>query len=213
MWEFICNWSLSTKIMAAIIGGGAVIGTVFALIMHFTKWKDRGFMKDEQGNKLLWNQAQLPTMIHYPDSAPDAAVAAMRNAIREINGLVQSMLYDMGTPVEAFNWTKMREHWAEKQCTVGTVLVEVVNSDDEHGGTTDLRWGKNGELICGFIRVNMTHCSNPVVWKHELGHGVGLDHDNDSGSMMYERVTGRPQEFTEGDIRRLQLHYGKKGTA
>jgi hypothetical protein len=213
MLEFFKHLSISTWIMIILIGGGAIVGTIYALIRHFTGWKDRGFMKDEQGNKLLWAVDQLPLMIHYPDSMPNEALAAMRDSIRRINGLVQCMLYDLGTPIESFNWLKMRETWAEKHCTVGTILVEVVNSDDEHGGTTDLRWGNDGTLICGFIRVNMTHCNNGTVWQHELGHGVGLDHDNDMGSMMYSRVTGRSQDFVQGDIRRLELHYGRKGTA
>lgn len=81
---------------------------------------------------------------------------------------------------------------------------------DDDGGVADLRWNEDGEIIFGSIILNIDYAYDYQTMRdtalHELGHFLGLEHDEDSldlGSCM----SSPPQydcHYTSRDVERVR---------
>jgi hypothetical protein len=205
--EFIKAWSLSTKIMVFGIFGVALVGTIIGIVLYYTRTGDRGFMTNDKGKPLKWNKADIPIAILFPDALSSEVVNLLRGCIRELNTKVGKNLYDLGTAVSFLNWNALMESWRKNRNPPGTALFNLRTGELGHGGTTELHWDESGLILGVLIEVDISQKHEAKVYKHELGHGLGLDHDDRSDSIMHESLTERVQLFTDKDIGRLQKEY------
>jgi len=204
MIEFFSAMSLFNKILFGSLGVIFLIGVPIVIIWAVRTQQDRGFMKDENGANLRW--PSTPVFWYYPEDIDTPTLAALRATVREINAQCGT-LYDLGTPTERAVWSKYLEMWDKGLQFSGALLIDVVDTAPEHGGSTELRWNEKGRIVGGRIRLGKYHSFNPKVVKHEFGHGVGLAHDDKSTSIMHEQINKRPQELTDADAKRLRKVY------
>lgn len=207
MIDFIKAWSLSTKIMVFGIFGVALIGTIIGIVLYYTRTGDRGFMTNDRGKPLEWLKSDMPVSILFPDSLSSEIINLLRGCIRELNAKAGCMLYDLGTAANFLSWSAMMEGWRNKRGPRGTALFNLQNGELGHGGSTELHWDEEGRILGVLIVVNTEQKHEAKVYKHELGHGLGLDHDDRTDSIMHESLQNRAQVFTDGDISRLQKVY------
>jgi hypothetical protein len=169
---------------------------------------DRGFLS-KNGNELYYDKEDLPIQFAYTSEVPVQYLDTFTNVISELNERIGFKLFQ----------TTMIDWNNEKDGVEGTinVLVDVVKSFDHNpfcGGTTviksDTRSENAGRILAVHIKIgsNLTSTKLVAAIKHEIGHALGLAHDDKQSSVMHH-YTGEDslKDFTENDINRLRKKY------
>lgn len=205
MWEFVkaAPWTCA---VGALIFLGAVVGMIVAIATR-GRWKDRGFMK--YGDKpLLWFKEDLPiTAMAHPELSLSWH-ATYRAAASRMNGVVGLRLFD---PVIQETPSGYR---LNGPVPAGFILIwpcEPTGELQVDHGRTILKWRKpDGRIYAATVEVPITAPQRAAVMLHELGHVLGLEHDdNNLGSIMYHKLSERvaPGVVTEDDAKRLRKAY------
>lgn len=93
-------------------------------------------------------------------------------------------------------------------------LVTIKAGEIDALGRTDLTFDSDGKIKTAFITMDPTRISGLSddvligVAAHELGHVLGLDHDEDGGSVMYHKANSLTKlKLTDKDVELLRNTY------
>lgn len=207
MWEFVKH-SPWTFAIGGLILLGAIVGVIIGIV---TKggWKDRGFMRTDDGKyPLIWLKGNLPIIAMAHPDVSLAWRATFTAAASRINQAVGANLFDtvaqdpppgyrLAGPVPA-----------------GFILLcasEPAGELQVDHGRTELKWTRSdGRIFAAVVTVPTKCVQRAAVMLHELGHVLGLEHDdNNLGSIMYHKLSDRtsPGQITEADAARLRRVY------
>lgn len=210
------NW-IKNNWKGLLILGAAIAATAALTIVILLNRVDSGFMtKDNDGKPLPcgavhWHRASLPIPVmleHTSEHLRKETAEAM-------------VWWNDKAGIELFKAGGVLTF--PKEQPDGTILVEDVSDgsleDDEgniHGLTT---WRAKDDT--GYCRAVSMHVRVPgkgiVEWentrakimRHELGHSLGLDHDDWERSVMYRGTKFELDTLTEDDHKLLKETYGR----
>lgn len=194
-WVFMkaAPWTFA---VGGLILAGAIAGVIYGVLKQY----DRGFMVKD-GKTLHWSKKDVPIVFAY--TIPFYMVI-LQKVIAEINVFC-------GKEIINPTLVSLSDGNSFQMNTTINVLVDLDTTLPKHvGGQTKLNWDKRtGELLAAYINLpeQMVNTSPYVIIAHEVGHSLGLDHDDKSESMMHEKVSGRKQNFTKADKKRLRKRY------
>lgn len=177
--------------------------------------RDRGFMVRD-GHELHWPRAALPITVLTAPSA-DNWQPILNTVVKRINHAIGRRVFLFPVPAIPGMLSAYRDPATERM-QIPAVLVETrPELGDLHGHTLhryDRRTGaiRNSMMVLPPLRAfgqSLTPETAEAVAMHELGHDLGLDHDEDLSSIMHHKVRVRGgQELLPTDIARLRRRYG-----
>lgn len=178
----------------------------FLLKARSERLKDWGFLKSAKGKPRIW--PKVPVTVYSARDLSELWLAAIDYAIDHINSKVgfrllwprQVLLANNSPDTPGFHTIKVRDD----------------NGDDpKHGSTmfypeepptqSALVTVPEQEQIPLDERLNDDEMRNLVL--HELGHALGLDHDETPDSIMWPNLQERPGTLTSRDVERLRATY------
>lgn len=181
------------------------IGGVIWGVLTRGRWEDKGFMERNK-KPLRWSKNSLPISLWYNELFPDEWKKALVDSSREWNKAAGTLLFmDPLVSLIGDALPPLRGH----------VLVKM--SDEETGfmqsdsGHTELRFNEEtGEIYSAII--SMPHDQMKLAFAislHELGHALGLEHDEIKESIMYPTLSDRvePGKITDADAERIKKEY------
>ncbi len=187
------------------------LALVFKLRKLFNR-EDRGFQKS-----IVWSKDNLPITLIIDDNLiktlPEI-VAVTENAISFWNDSIDLDLFvPLGDLVEDGTTIPVMSFADDATQT----------ADSKHGDSalaiTRITASATGDILSAAVYVNVEYIeklkehsnldSDDIVWgmAHELGHCLGLDHDDFTSSVMYKRITKRDPEVTDKDKNLLLKFY------
>lgn len=180
-----------TLILGGLVLLGALVGTTYAVV---TRPGDLTFMQRE-GHELRWERSDLPVDCFYLPAVTDAYLAAYgreRASLREAAGgelLGPCVPWRLDPP----------EHAPD-----GSLLLRLRPEEGTaHGAETRHRFDKrSGRILSADVALDRGLPADLLdrVVLHELGHVLGLDHDRESSSVMFEVASGRPKALSGRDV-------------
>jgi hypothetical protein len=180
----------------------AVVGVIWGIVAK-GRWTDRGWMLTKDGKPIRWRPGVLLTVWYRKDLAA-VYVDELFAATRYFNDAIGRTVFDsVAKAPEAFRFDQLPP--------AGSSLVSVFDDDGaepNHGQTTFTNTPE-GEMERARVQLPeaQIHLARKLI-RHEFGHVLGLDHDEQRGSIMYPSIQGRPQALGTGDIKRLREYYG-----
>jgi hypothetical protein len=178
----------------------AAAGVVWGIVTR-GRWEDRRLLK-RNGHELCWARADLPLAVWYASDLSVAWLGAWGRAVDKLNAAAGQSLFLH--PIEAAAGYDLTRAEQVSLCGDG--------GNDPDRGSTMLRWDdRTGYLLSAAITLpdSKAGCHEmDVIAVHEAAHALGLDHDEQRGSIMYPHVQGRAQELTRGDRALLRKIYG-----
>lgn len=204
MWEFIKHSPVTFGIAGAIMVV-AVVATILGIV--YSGFREDRELLEREGKHLRWVAGELPLIVL---GHPDLAMSwhwVYQAAAMEFNTTVGIPLFDPNlhpTP-EGYNldqepprgFVMLQPHW---------------DQDADSVATTEHRYDRQtGKLMSTTVTVpvSVVKLSAPAML-HELGHVLGLAHDEHPSSIMYPTLTSRtkPGTLSKGDIELLRRLYG-----
>jgi hypothetical protein len=194
MWQFVvANWWMF------LIAIAILFGAVFLVIYGVVTQYDRGLMKRD-GKLLKWERKDLPLRVQYDSQVPPSYLADLSATILKINAIVRKAVFH--PQLTSF----------DQVTTLGpTHILVVLSSPHASGGEADIRYDvRNGRLMAVTVKLrpDMTGQTRLTAIEHEMGHALGLDHDDKTMSVMHPKVSERAQAFTKKDQELLRKLYG-----
>lgn len=167
---------------------------------------DAGFMKTARGADIHWNRVDLPVAVIVSPDADYLYMEEVGLAVKIVNRIIGTKVYADPSPCTL---DFVRAWVADGRGMRGTILVQADNVDDKHAGVYPNKY-RDGIMVSVLMVLpaeKPTRIDVVLMIVHELGHGLGLDHDGHPGSIMFPRqVPG--QTFTRADQMRLRATYG-----
>jgi len=205
MWEFI-----KAAPVVSIIGGVLLLGIIVGIVVRVVlkgRWEDHGLMK-RNGKKLYWPSLPILTIFH-PDLPLVWRATFLGASIRFTNATGIRFFMEIDTP-PGYNF--------DQPPPIGSGLL-VIQPKDNLGlmqvetATTEHRYNKKtGEIFAATITVPAQLKIRMPIMVHEIGHVLGLSHDENQSSIMYP-IMGKKQEtnqLSKKDIDLLKKTYNKK---
>jgi hypothetical protein len=177
-----------------LVCGGILVALVSVIIAIVIKggWKDRGFM-ERDGCQL--HMVNLPWTIYTEPNVPETYIIILEIVVKK---LLSNGIGVFGDVIHS--------------ATLPPNIKVLVSIDDGiRAGNTKHQYDKRtGEILTAFVSLapNLSSTLAERIISHEIGHVMGLDHDEHVSSIMYPIVQDRPQDFTDKDIGLLRRKYG-----
>jgi hypothetical protein len=189
--------------MISVIISAIFLALIIAFLVYGIATRenlDRGLM-ERDGKKLTWDTECFPLSIWFFYETPDWLVMAYKTASNEWCDKTGVRFFDYGTdaPLD-LKWSKLtRSH-------VGIRL-----GTEQHKASTRHKYDpKTGEIGSAIIEFCTDQNDAYRVMLHELGHVLGLAHDDLKSSIMHSKLDRRSQYPTAEDVALLKNVYGKK---
>ena len=185
------------------IGGLMLLVSIVGVIVGILKkgfWKDRGFLN--QG-KAYWKQESLPIPVFFASDIDGIVLDYFYQVREEINNLAGRLVLSKASEwlaqvpkrADGFIFFHTEMTWPGEYVSCGKALVR-----------TDK---KTGVIVGVDIFIRGAFVYDFKIIKHELGHALGLDHDEHPSSVMYPTLEKRPQDFSDNDKQLLKETYGE----
>lgn len=190
----IDNWAMTSVLGIFLVV--AVVGVVYGVVTG-GGWRDRGLMVRD-GVRLRWASHRIPLGLAAPDIPyeVDLAIADAISAFAEVIG--REVFVRHVRPTDSAGQTEGAD-------------VVVNMSGVDFGGSANLEYDeRTGEIR----RVDVTIANGlsldllPRAVLHELGHALGLDHDESRASVMHPVLDRRPATLTDRDRALFRKLYG-----
>lgn len=204
MIQFFKNLSLANKLIFGI-GGILIFGIAIASIIYAVLTQmDRAFLEADSGAPVLWEKCPIAVVLH-PDLNEhieyiDRHVMYMNN-IFGINLFMRPVL-----AADAETWHKLVDPAREKKARHKIALVEPDWVEVVEAQTMLTYDNSNGKIMAAIVTVSGRHLAPDVidapltpVILHELGHVLGLAHDDDSDSLMHQSLDSLTESYPQAD--------------
>jgi len=161
------------------------------------------------GYPISWERADLPIGCFFAPGIDQSVIAAYRVVAVELNHLINRDLVDLGSrwelgelPAKTPRGYFTLESFIPIPNTVGETIYG-------HVGHTVLK----GRILSARVKIRATLQADHLltIMRHELGHVLGLAHDDNRHSIMSGTIGTNPPadvSFTAHDIALLQKLYG-----
>lgn len=188
-----------SNVVAIILVILAALGIGVGSFILAKKRKDRGLIIDADGDPLRWSKFHIPLLIVV---RPDVAfwTLTFRYAID---------LWNERTGIDLFVWGGISENEA-LGVEPGPGIIAIESAPDNGSAFhTRLTVAEDGEIRAAPIRVTGTpsDVNADRIATHELGHVLGLAHDDYRSSVMFPRAVSDSFEITDKDVETLQEWY------
>lgn len=193
-----------------LLAAGALAVIIAAAILINVTRTDYGFIAAEGGGTVSWDRSNLPVTL-YVDPSAEAWLEAVDRAAEQWNAIVGKKVFKV-VSVSGFDRSECRATGTIRDPAV--FISQSLNDQTGEGGHAKLHWNSKLNIRC----VDLVFARNAPkeLWDkiaaHELGHTLGLAHDELDGSIMY--YGGRALRWgmdavTEHDKELLRTTYGK----
>lgn len=210
MIEFFKNvWASSPGnkamlVAAALILLGAIAGVIYARFFYV---RDKGFMRTDKGDDIRWEPGMVVSVFFDPE-LPNKYLTTCNAVIREINAIVERTILLYGSVYELSHTHPIHKVTDVPPDTIyirlGDNLVDLTQGENEW--LYDAQGHLRSSLIT--IRPDLVEDLLLLVTRHEFGHGLGLDHDEDPASVMAALHRGiQAKDYTDADKQRLRRSY------
>lgn len=203
MWEF-----MKAEPIMFIVGGVifllAIIGVIVGVALK-GRWQDRGLMV-RGGKKLRW--ARIPIFVIFHPELSLQWQATFVGAVRRYREATGLHLFIAISAPSGYNF--------EQPPPLGAGLIVIQPKEPTGSMQPDTAYfeprysTETGIIFGGTLMVPAALQVRMPVMLHELGHGLGLDHDERTSSIMYHSLSSRidPGTLSKSDIDLLKRIYG-----
>lgn len=201
-------WNLQPTLarLGVILAWPALIGlTVWLLWERSQRLKDRGFLKSAGGKARTWEKVPITPFV--PRDLSEAWRQTIVEVLEHVNKRVgfrvfwpvQMALPEMRMDTPGYLSVKFRDDGGEDPDHGSTVFYP--GEPPTTSALVTVPRGRDREL---------TGEERFALVLHEVGHVLGLDHDDRADSIMFPVLRGRPREMLAMDIERIKGTYEKR---
>ncbi|MCP4549497.1 MAG: matrixin family metalloprotease [bacterium] len=182
------------NVIAYLIGGGAIfLALIGAVIYAVVRNQDRGLMVVD-GKPIAWHRGSIPIAIYVHQGVAAEWMQTLFAVVGEFGVFMRPER----------TWDGLRVDPAPR----GSIMFEQAPVQNP---STHLRH-PDGEIISANTMFPPAERfaadqRNKIVL-HELGHALGLDHDDSTSSIMHPQLSDCAQALTESDRELLRRLYG-----
>lgn len=195
-------WNGPIALRLAFIGMLSACIVMAVLCFQFgdeSPYADAGWLK-AGGQPRLWDLSAFPLGVHYTELPPEA-VSTLVDVTRRINLLVGLDLFSYPVPTTT----------ADAKPGVVTVISDE-GVDPNHASTVFAPEFPPTRAALVTIPVVRQRTHMQAILFHEMGHVLGLAHDDSRNSIMNARLNLRPVTYTTADIALLRQAYGSESS-
>ena len=209
IWAFVraAKW---TFIAGGIIALAGIVGVIYAVA---TGEGDEGFI--EPGR--FWEKGDLPIFCAFDESITHDDQNNFEEARKYYNRAVGREVFAACAPwgqnkpapfvLNGYLLLRRGAPPLVSDKVDGTTVDTPFQNHTEAATYFKLAGGTGPTIVGAAIYVDMT-AKSAHVWRHELGHVLGLAHDPElRDSLMHSRTDARSSELTKRDVERLREVY------